>query len=67
MTRDPEFEARCTAIADCVVPKYRHGDRSYSCGGTIAKMWQAAWDGACAAYGRDPSEFVWTPDQRLLA
>ena len=43
------IEERCTAIADKVVPQYRHGTRSYSCGGHIARLWQAAWDGAYSA------------------
>lgn len=33
-------------IADKVVPQYRHGERSYSCTGTIAKKWQAAYEAA---------------------
>ncbi len=41
-------EERCVAVADTVVPKYRHGTRAYSCCGHVAKMWQAAYDGAAA-------------------
>lgn len=50
-----ELEARCTQIADGVVPEYRIG-RSYSCTGTIAKRWQAAWDGAYRALRGAPRE-----------
>jgi hypothetical protein len=39
-------------IADRVVPEYRDGKRSYSCTGTVAKRWQAAYDGACIAFVR---------------
>jgi hypothetical protein len=39
-------EKHCTTIADRVVPEYRNGSRSYSCNGTVAKRWQAAWDAA---------------------
>jgi hypothetical protein len=46
--------ARCTQIADEVVPEYRGSERSYSCAGTVAKRWQAAWDGACVALGHAP-------------
>lgn len=46
--------ARCTQIADEVVPEYRGGRSSYSCTGRVAKRWQAAWDGACVALGHDP-------------
>ena len=48
---------RCTAIADQVVPRYRDGQRSYSCGGTVAQMWQATWDGACVALGGNPKDY----------
>jgi len=49
--------ARCTQIADAVVPEYRGGRRSYSCTGRVAKRWQAAWNGACLALGRDPDSY----------
>ena len=48
---------RCTAIADQVEPRYRNGARSYSCCGQVAKLWQAAWDGACVALGGKPEDF----------
>lgn len=48
---------RCTAIADKAVPEYRNGSRNYTCAGHKAKQWQAAWDGACLAFGGDPSDF----------
>lgn len=48
-TMSDAIDKRCTQIADVVVPAYRDGRRSYSCTGTVAKRWQAAWDGACAA------------------
>ena len=48
---------RCTQIADAVVPVYRDGKRSYSCTGRVAKQWQAAWDGACIALGREPKDY----------
>ena len=51
------IEASCTQIADAVVPAYRKANRSYSCTGTIAKRWQAAWDGACIALGHDPQNY----------
>lgn len=47
---------RCTQIADAVVPEYR-GKRSYSCTGRVAQRWQAAWDGACIALGREPKAY----------
>ena len=49
--------SRCTLIADQIVPEYRSGARSYSCTGRVAKRWQAAWDGACVALGRDPQTY----------
>jgi hypothetical protein len=52
-----EITARCTQIADAVVPEYRNGKRSYSCTGRVAKRWQAAWDGACIALGRSPDNY----------
>lgn len=48
---------RCTQIADEVVPEYRGGKHGYSCTGTVAKRWQAAWDGAYIALGRDPKNY----------
>lgn len=52
-----EITARCTQIADAVVPEYRDGKRSYSCTGLVAKRWQAAWDGACIALDREPKVY----------
>ena len=52
-----EVTARCTQIADAVVPEYRDGKRSYSCTGRVAERWQAAWDGACIALGREPKAY----------
>ena len=49
--------ARCTQIADAVVPEYRAGKRSYTCTGRVAKRWQAAWEGACIALGREPKNY----------
>lgn len=37
---------QCSRIADQVVPEYRGGARSYSCTGTIAKRWNAAYEAA---------------------
>ena len=51
------IEARCTQIADAVVPAYRTAGRALSCTGTIAKRWQAAWDGACLALAHDPQDY----------
>lgn len=45
MTLTPA-EDKAIAIADKIVPAYRNGARSYSCTGHVAKMWQAAFDGA---------------------
>ena len=50
-----DLEARCTAIADAAVPKYRDG-KARSCTGHYARQWQAAWDGACLALGGKPEE-----------
>lgn len=47
--RPKPHDQRCTEIADKVVPEYRDGKRSYSCGGHTAKRWQAAWDAASVA------------------
>lgn len=53
-----QVSTRCTEIADQVVPKYRNVDGpTYPCHGTVAKRWQAAWDGACIALGLDPETF----------
>jgi len=49
--------ARCTQIADEIVPEYRGSERGYSCTGSVAKRWQAAWDGACAALGHNPENY----------
>lgn len=43
------IEARCIAVADTVVPNYRNGKKAYSCTSQVARMWQAAYDGAAAA------------------
>jgi hypothetical protein len=48
MSRQTGARARCVAVADTLVPNYRNGSRAYSCGGHVAKMWQAAYDGAAA-------------------
>lgn len=48
---------RCTQIANQVVPRYRTG-KPLSCTGQVARMWQAAWDGACRALGGDPARYV---------
>ena len=45
-TLQSQIEARCVAIADTVVPNYRNGKRAYSCTSQVARMWQAAYDGA---------------------
>lgn len=47
----PEQESRCAEIADLVVPAYRDGKRSYSCGGHVAQRWGAAYEGAVLALG----------------
>lgn len=41
-----EIEERAVAIADRVVPAYRAAGARYSCTGHVAKMWNAAYDGA---------------------
>ncbi|GEM71750.1 hypothetical protein SAQ01S_15160 [Sphingomonas aquatilis NBRC 16722] len=48
MNRQTAVEERCAAVADTLVPNYRNGSRAYSCAGHVAKMWQAAYDGAAA-------------------
>ena len=50
MTAEEIINMRCVLAADVVVPAYRSPPkgRSYSCGGIIAKRWQAAYDGARA-------------------
>jgi hypothetical protein len=48
---------RCTAAADQVVARYRHGAREYSCSSNTAKLWQSAWDGACVALGGHPGDY----------
>lgn len=52
-----EIAERCGRIADEVVPAYRDGKCRYGCTGTVAKRWQAAWDGACVALGHDPQRY----------
>lgn len=47
--------ARCTEIADKVVPEYR--SHRMSCTGVYAKCWQSAWDAACLALGGDPASY----------
>ena len=42
-------EERATAIADKIVPAYRAKGSRYNCTGTIAKMWNAAYEGAHSA------------------
>lgn len=42
-------EQKATAIADKLVPAYRAKSSRYSCTGTIAKMWNAAYEGAHSA------------------
>lgn len=39
-------DSTCVHVADAIVPNYRHGKRTYSCGGTVAQRWQAAYDAA---------------------
>jgi len=48
---------RCTQIANTLVPEYLTGKRDYSCTGSVAKRWQAAWDGACVALGGEPQNY----------
>lgn len=60
-TRRATFAARCTLVADQVVPEYRRGPRSYACTSPVAKRWQAAWDGACVALGQDPAHYRVAP------
>lgn len=48
---DKEREARCVEIADQVVPQYRDDAKVYSCTGTYAKQWSAAYNGAMIALG----------------
>lgn len=52
-----EIYAHATRIADQVEPRFRHGARSYGCGGHVAKLWGAAWEGACIALGGDPAAY----------
>ena len=59
------LDKRCVEIADTVVPQYRSDKRSYSCTGGMAKRWQAAFEGACIALGRDPKARLGTR-QRFL-
>lgn len=60
-----DISVQCTLIADRVEPRYRSGLRPYCCGGHVAKLWQAAWDGACTALGGDPASFL-NPPQVVL-
>jgi len=48
--------ARCSLIADTIVPEYRNGKRRYSCTSIVAKRWLAAWDGARMAQVRAPKQ-----------
>lgn len=48
-------EQKAIAIADKIVPAYRDGGRRYSCTGNVAKMWQAAYDGALAVLTPEPT------------
>jgi hypothetical protein len=48
---------RCTQFADAIVPEYKGENKSYSCTGSVAKRWQAAWDGACMALGHNPRDY----------
>lgn len=41
-----EAERRFLKIADRIVPQYRNGTRTYSCGSHTAKLWEAAYEGA---------------------
>lgn len=63
--REPDaavsMDDRCTQCADAIVPEYRHGNKAYGCTGTVAKRWQAAWDGACMALGHDPKDYRGAP------
>lgn len=61
-TKTTTIEARCTQIADTIVPEYRGGKKSYGCTGVVAKRWQAAWDGACLALGHDPKRYIKSPE-----
>jgi hypothetical protein len=49
-----ELNTRCAQIADRLVPQYRDGGKNYSCHGGVARRWQAAFEGACIAFGHDP-------------
>jgi len=51
------IKERCSQIADVVVPTFRcaPGGR---CTRPTAKRWQAAWEGACLAFGHSPKEFA---------
>ena len=48
-------EERATAIADKIVPAYRAKGSRYNCTGTIAKMWNAAYEGAHSAIATPPA------------
>lgn len=47
-TSSKQLHARAIQIGDQVVPEYRNGKRSFSCGSHTAKRWQAAYDAALA-------------------
>lgn len=49
-----QIEKQCIDIADKIVPQYRNGKRSYSCHGTIANKWGAAYYGAYMAITGNP-------------
>lgn len=61
------IDDRCAQFADAIVPEYRHGNKAYGCGGTVAKRWQAAWDGACMALGHDPRDYRGGPGKLRAA
>lgn len=56
-------DERALAIADKIVPAYRNGTRSYSCTGHVAKMWQAAYDGALSIADGDTQNADYDPSQ----
>ncbi len=68
MTGRTDINERCVAVADTVVPKYRNGTRAYSCCGHVAKMWQAAYEGAEAVLAATPASDAAVPaGEPLLA
>ena len=56
-----EVKRRCAYIADRCVPEYRAGKKSYSCTGTVAKRWEAAWKATSMTLGYDPGTVCWPP------